>query len=477
MPKHVLFVHGYSETSLGAYSRFPALLGAAGLHVEPIVLSAFDSLDDQISIADLAAALDDHIVELEQSSALGWDTAGCAIICHSTGALVARRWMLDRAQRGDARIPSHLITMAGANHGSSLAQAGKSVLGYLQKLLLKHIIDVGARVLTDLDYGSDFLLRLNREWLLAANDDASPLSSVFSFSMGGDWYGGDAVMQVFWGTHEPGSDNTVRISAANLNYRLLDADVSGSTATLTPIVPKRPVPHIVLHGYSHFGEASGILGKAADASDPAFGRVLEALGVTTAAQYAALTDAWSAHTDAWANEPAPGRDGDVNATVVFSVFDRGGQAVDDCMIAFLDTARLTNAARPLDDRAAALAATAAVSPAVLAHSPIHNDVQRGSYSFYLNWPSWENADHLVHVEAHSPSRRITYHDLDYRVSPEIGKLVLPNQVTYVRLRLDRDTENAYALFGWTPTLDADLGRMTWGPDAPFPSQGRIPPLS
>ena len=477
MPKHVLFVHGYSETSLGAYSHFPALLAAAGLHVEPIVLSAFDSLDDQVSIADLAAALEDHVVELEQSATLGWDTAGCAIVCHSTGALVARRWMLDRALRGDARIPSHLITMAGANHGSSLAQAGKSVLGYIQKLLFKHIIDVGARVLTDLDYGSDFLVRLNRDWLLATNDETSPLSTVFSFSMGGDWNGGDPVMQIFWGTHEPGCDNTVRISGANLNYRILDADTTAGTPALTAIVPKRPVPHLVLHGYSHFGEASGILGKATDATDAAFLRVLEALGVTTAEQYDAVTGAWSALTDAWANEAVPNRADDVDSTVVFSIVDRGGQAVEDCMIAFLDAAQVADAARPLTDRASALVATNAASSAVNAHSPIHNDVQRGSYSFYLNWPRWKDVDHLVHVEAHSPSRRITYRDLDYRIPPAIGKLILPNQFTYVNLRLDRDTETAYALFGWTPALDPDLAQMTWGPDTPFPTEGRIPPLS
>lgn len=477
MLKHVLFVHGYSETSLGAYSRFPALLAAAGLHVEPIVLSAFDSLDDQVSIADLAAALEDHVAQLEQSAALGWNTASCAVICHSTGALVARRWMLDRALRGDVRIPSHLITMAGANHGSSLAQAGKSVLGYVQKLLFKHIIDVGARVLTDLDYGSDFLLQLNRAWLLAVNDDASPLRSLFAFSMGGDSVGADPAMQVFWGTHEQGSDNTVRISAANLNYRILDADTTGGRAALTAIVPVRPVPHLVLHGYSHFGEASGILGKAVDASDAAFARVLEALDVTTAQQYADLTDRWTAATDAWASEALPGRAGDVDATVVFNLVDRGGQAVEDCMIAFLDAAQVKDAQRPLADRAAALVATNAVSSAVNPHSPIHNDVQRGSYSFYLNWPRWKDVDHLVHVEAHSPSRRIVYRDLDYRVPPAIGKLILPNAFTYVNLRLDRDTDTAYALFGWTPALDPNLPQMVWGPDTPFPTEGRLPPLS
>ena len=55
MPSVVL-VHGYSETSLGAYQHLPELLSAAGF--DSIVLSAFDSLDDFVTIGDLAGALE-----------------------------------------------------------------------------------------------------------------------------------------------------------------------------------------------------------------------------------------------------------------------------------------------------------------------------------------------------------------------------------------------------------------------------------
>jgi hypothetical protein len=476
--KNVLFVHGYSETSLGAYYRFPQLLGAAGLNVKPILLSAFDSLDDQVSIADLAAALEDHVAGLEDDLAQGWDTADSALVCHSTGALVARRWMLDRAIAGTSPIPSHLVTMAGANHGSTLAQAGKSVLGFVQKLLLKHVLTVGARVLTDLDYGSDFLLQLNRQWLERMNDANGALAKCFVFSMGGDTFGLDPQMQLYWGTHEPGSDNTVRISGANLNYRLLDADATAPQAVLTQIEPQRRAPHIVLRGYSHFGDA-GILGTARDATDEAFKRVLEALAVTGEDGYDAVRDDWDAVTQAWAAENVTDPDrvaraDKVNATVVFSIFDRGGQAVDDCMIAFFDAAKVSDPTHPMDDAGEAVDAMSSVSPAVLPHSPIHNDVERASYSFHLNWPKWKDVDHVVHVEAHSPSRRVTYRELNYTIPPEIGKLVRPNEVTYVRLRLDRDTDSAYALYPFDPRdANLDLATFTWRPDGDFPP-GFIP---
>lgn len=187
---HILLIHGYSETSLSSYSDFPTILTGVGYTVDQVVLSAFNSLDDTITIDDLALALEEHAQDLE---ARGWNFPAAAVVCHSTGALVARRWILNRRQQSAlASIPSHLITMAGANHGSTLAQVGKSVLGYVQKLLQKHVLSVGAAVLTDLDYGSDFLLRLNYEWLTAASNGL--LNDIFIFSMGGDSIGNDPVV-------------------------------------------------------------------------------------------------------------------------------------------------------------------------------------------------------------------------------------------------------------------------------------------
>jgi hypothetical protein len=83
--KNVLFVHGYSETSLGAYSAFPLLLSRVGIKVD--LLSAFDSLDDQVSIGDLAAALEDHVRQLEADPAHDWQTERSAIrILSNVGA-------------------------------------------------------------------------------------------------------------------------------------------------------------------------------------------------------------------------------------------------------------------------------------------------------------------------------------------------------------------------------------------------------
>lgn len=455
----VLFVHGYSETSLGAYFDFPRILsaaasadGAAGLAVEQIVLSAFNSLDDHVSISDLAVALETHVAGLEGSA--GWDIGHTAVICHSTGALVVRRWLLDRANAAGA-LPSHLITIAGANHGSTLAPTGKSVLGYVQKALADHVLSVGERVLTDLDYGSDFLLALNAEWLAAVN--GGPLKKLYAFSLGGDSLGGDRTTAFLWQTHEPGSDGIVRLSGANLNYTLVETAPGTNPPSLRIAQPQRPVPHLILAGYSHFGPATGILGNVHAPTDPPMAAVLQALRVESADDYLKVAADWSTRTAEWtAAHPQI-----ANATLVFSLFERDGRPIDDCFIGILDKGRAA-------DPASALASGGSC---ILPHSPIHNDVQRASYSFYLNYAAYlTSSPHLYHIEAHSGSELIAYKPVDYEVAAasRFEHLIFPNEFTYVRVELERDAADVYALYRWTPGLD--LASLTW---MPFPQQGRI----
>jgi hypothetical protein len=126
------------------------------------------------------------------------------------------------------------------------------------------------------------------------------LDGIFAFSMGGDFVGNDCKLQIFWQTHEPGSDNTVRISGANLNYTLIEATHSHTGPIVTARRPSRAVPHLVLPGYSRFGPDSGILGWTRPAGDMALVAVVQALGVADTVTYSATQVQWLAQTDAWA---------------------------------------------------------------------------------------------------------------------------------------------------------------------------------
>jgi hypothetical protein len=56
MPKSILLVHGYSVRTLDTYGMLPQLLANDGYMPEHIFLSAFDSLNDDITCDDLANA-------------------------------------------------------------------------------------------------------------------------------------------------------------------------------------------------------------------------------------------------------------------------------------------------------------------------------------------------------------------------------------------------------------------------------------
>jgi hypothetical protein len=467
-----LLIHGYSETSLGVYFDMPDRIKAALAHVDRIVLAAFNSLDDTVTIDDLAVAMEHRVRSLENTKQ--FTTSGSAVICHSTGALIARRWILNRLSSGGA-IPSHLITMAGANHGSTLAQMGKSVLGYFQKLLSKHLPTVGASVLTDLDYGSDFLLRLNREWMDCWNNGS--LAGLYAFSLGGDSVGGDPALQVFWQTHEPGSDNTVRISGANLNYTLITAKHSPAGPVVTAKRPIRPVPHRVLAGYSHFGAETGILGwvQPPPVGDLALASITEALSVTDATSYRAVADRWSQHLDDWMTAQRKKESNtsrtQINATAVFSIRDASGRPIDDCVIAILDQRQLNIPATAIDATNMNAFTTAAndVSSAILPHSPIQNDVQRSSYSFYMDYDAYvSTSPHWFHVDASVPTQLVAFVPLLFTQPAELAHTVAPNEFTYVSLTMSRYADDAYAMYGFSPQLN--LAGTAW---MPFPKGGRL----
>lgn len=437
--ENVILVHGYSVRTLDAYAEFPALLTAEGLATNTIVLSAFNSLDDAITCDDLAVALEDHLAQLEVRASSPVDIRNSAFVCHSTGAIITRRWILNRLAAGKA-TPSHFISIAGANHGSTLAQLGETIAAYVFRKVSGGT-QVGRGVLTDLDYGSNFLLRLNREWLTKTNDQSL---KIYAFSMGGDTIG-DWLKDIIWQTKEPGSDSTVRISGANLNYAFLSADADKGTIQIE--LPKRETPHLVVHGYSHTGKV-GIIDSVTKVTDAPFKALLQALYVDDDTQYDSVVTDWKAQTAQWCLDYP----GECNSTIVFSLKDQAGRPIDDSFIVLAD--------RTGDPK---------VLSGSLVNHPIQNDAVHSSVSFYVNQPHFAaSIPHTVHLEARSGSDEIDYRDVDYDISPQLGSMVSPAETTYVSVTINRNTDKTYVLYGFGPNLD------TQTPWPPFPPQGQIP---
>ena len=163
----LIFVHGWSVTDTGTYGGLPAALiknapADLNLQVTHIYLSKYVSFADEVAVDDLARGME-HAVNDEVIPQLAKDER-FACITHSTGGPVARKW-IDLFYRGKlAKCPiSHLVMLAPANHGSALAQLGKSRLSRM-----KFFIDglqPGKGVLDWLELGSDQSWDLNCQWL------------------------------------------------------------------------------------------------------------------------------------------------------------------------------------------------------------------------------------------------------------------------------------------------------------------------
>jgi triacylglycerol esterase/lipase EstA (alpha/beta hydrolase family) len=154
----VIFVHGWSVRDTGTYGGLPRWieqLGKSGrldVQVGNIYLGRYISFDDQVTLDDIARAFDQAIRDELSGSLKAGEKFAC--ITHSTGGPVVRLWMdLYYRDRLDQCPLSHLIMLAPANHGSALAQLGKSRLSRIKHFFQG--VEPGQRVLDWLELGSD----------------------------------------------------------------------------------------------------------------------------------------------------------------------------------------------------------------------------------------------------------------------------------------------------------------------------------
>jgi hypothetical protein len=312
-------------------------------------------------------------------------------------------------------------------------------------------------VLTDLEYGSDFLLRLSAEWLNAWNGGA--LDGLFAFSLIGDTPGNDPSLQVFWQTHEPGSDNTVRISGGNLNYTMIDVSHDENATTISAVTPARRVPHVTVPNHTHFGTKTGIMSSVTLPTDLPIVRTVEALSVKNAADYAALETSWTADLASWTAANAAL----ANSSAIFTLLDRNGSSIADCMIAILDQSALGGAlAAPMaDDPAAYVAAASAASTSLVRGGPLQNDQQQGSYTFYLNYPKYAAVSpHWFQIDINNDAllgqHKYPYQGLLFTQPPNLTHTIAPNECTYVKLTLGRASDVSYAIYNSVGGLDMTL---------------------
>lgn len=292
----VVILHGWSDNS-DSFKPLAQWLKENGHNTYSLMLGDYISLRDDVRIEDVAKRMEEVVVEKQRQGVL---QRKFDLIVHSTGGLLARRWIATHYADPQRNCPvRNLLMLAPANFGSKLAHMGRSMLGRVFKGW-KTGFETGEEMLYALELSSPF------QWALAQDD----LFVTENSSSSKAFYGHDKVRPfVIVGTHpypefmaqitnENGSDGTVRVAAANLNAYGMTVDFSGGNL-LTPDV--RPwkrrgrkgvqFPFAVLpdrtHGSVVHPEELGLSNQ-----DQLGGLVLQALRVTGEAGYTKALSDW-----------------------------------------------------------------------------------------------------------------------------------------------------------------------------------------
>jgi pimeloyl-ACP methyl ester carboxylesterase len=216
--KPIVLIHGYSAESPSSdptsianiYGSLPQRLRASYDVVE-VDLSRYVSLNDSVSVADIARGLNRAL--LEQHPALL--ESGFHVVIHSTGALVIRTWIwLFSPKPSPIR---NLVYLAGANLGSGWASIGQGQVARWGRFVFERGAQRGLKVLQSLELGSsptiDLHLSFTRGDSRMVEDYKVQEFVIVGTQADAAWF----EFPVRY-AHEDGSDGVVRVSASNLNF-------------------------------------------------------------------------------------------------------------------------------------------------------------------------------------------------------------------------------------------------------------------
>jgi pimeloyl-ACP methyl ester carboxylesterase len=229
MPRPLILIHGYSADGLD-FKPLVNALQDKGLAAEDINIGNYVSLNNEVTIKDIAEGLDRAF---RLNNLLKGDEPFDAIV-HSTGMLVIRSWLTNYGAdvHSNTRLKrlKHLIGLAPATWGSPQAHKGRTWLGALVKgsrNVGPDFLNAGDQVLDGLELGSQFTWNLAHADLLGdqphyGTGTDTPYVCVF---IGNRPYAGLASV-----ANDPGTDGTVRWAGCALNTRKIVVDL-----TRTPI--------------------------------------------------------------------------------------------------------------------------------------------------------------------------------------------------------------------------------------------------
>lgn len=312
----VVFVHGWSVTHTNTYGELPERLRreaqARGIDlvVREIFLGRYVSFHDEVRVEDISRAF--RTAVKDQLDRLIEQHGRFVCITHSTGGPVIRDWWhryYETKPKSGSCPMSHLVMLAPANHGSTLAQLGKGRLGRIKAW--GSGVEPGQGVLDWLELGSPESFELNSAWITSDGSQIGP-QGVFPFVLTGQAIDRKLYDNLNAYTGEAGSDGVVRVAAANLNatYVRLSQETPrpkrGRRGQFEAPLLQHGRPHTapntamrVVSRKSHSGTSMGIMrsvkagvGRAKDADT--VDAIMQCLEVRTRAQYQRLCERFAA---------------------------------------------------------------------------------------------------------------------------------------------------------------------------------------
>ena len=280
MANKLLIVHGYSDGSTSFTGLRDFFKERAGYKTTDIYFIDYTSMDDETTYRDLADKLD-----TDYRNRFG--TERIDVVCHSTGALVVRAWLVLHNERTKLRLGEdgdlppcpvdRLVCFAPANFGSDLALLGQSFLSKFRTTFFnsnswgQDRFETGKALLQGLEPASPYQWELsmydlhNENTYFSPRPDRKPDRRCYPFILSaGTGYKG-LQSKLIKQRAKPGTDGTVRIpgTALNTRYCTLDfPDDAQPNLFWYPEVKFANIPFAVFAGFNH--------GSIIDPSAPGF---------------------------------------------------------------------------------------------------------------------------------------------------------------------------------------------------------------
>ena len=303
----LIFVHGWSVTHTNTYRDMPDTIAKEsaqhGLNIDinHIHLGKYISFHDEVSLDDIARAMQQALKELPGNEV---EIQPFSCITHSTGGPVVRYWA--NKYYGEHQLAGmplqHLVMLAPANQGSSLAALGQKRVSRIKSWFGG--IEPGHRVLDWLRLGSDGQYQLNQASLSSRYVD----NGFYPFVVTGQ--GIDTKAYDFLNNYlvENGTDGVIRVAGANLNTQFIelrqsDERVNAAANSAYKLEPttdpalRKPeqTPLAILHNASHSGGKMGILNSKTNLAvhTEVAALIFQCLKVENANDYKAVINDWA----------------------------------------------------------------------------------------------------------------------------------------------------------------------------------------